>query len=164
MTGGVTGRLAALGLALPPVPKPVAAYVPATRAGRLVWTSGQLPTAGGELVARGVVGHGPGSVSPERAKAAARVAVLNAVAAVASVADLDAVGRVVKVVVAVACEPGFAGQPGVADGASELLAEVWGAAGAHARAAIGVLALPLGAPVEIELIVELAERGPAAGA
>lgn len=145
-------RLAELGIELPPVAKPVAAYVPAVEAGGVVVTSGQLPSVAGELVARGRVGD---EVSPEDAAAAARTAVLNALAAAADVVGgIDRIGRIVKVVVYVASAPDFTGQPLVANGASVLLGEVFGDAGAHARSAVGVTSLPLGAPVEIELTVE----------
>ncbi|WP_020577129.1 RidA family protein [Actinopolymorpha alba] len=145
-------KLAELGLTLPPVAAPVAAYVPAVRTGRHVYTSGQLPFADGKLLATGTVGA---EVGPDEAAACARQCALNALAAVkAEVGDLSAVTRVVKVVVFVASAPGFTGQPAVANGASELLGAVFGAAGQHARSAVGVAALPLGAPVEVELIVE----------
>jgi enamine deaminase RidA (YjgF/YER057c/UK114 family) len=151
-----SSRLAALGLALPPVPAPVAAYVPAVRSGSWVWTSGQLPLAGGAMAATGKVGTAPGCVPPEEAAALARVCVLNALAAVAAEAGgLDRVRRVVKLVGFVASDPGFTGQPAVVNGASELLRDVLGAAGAHARSAVGVAVLPLDAPVEIELVVEV---------
>ena len=146
-------RLAELGLALPPVVPPVAAYIPAVRSGALVWTSGQLPMAGGALLATGLVGA---EITPEQAKDLARVCALNALAAVASVTgDLSAVRRVVKVVGFVASAPGFTGQPGVVNGASELLGEVFGEDGRHARSAVGVAVLPLGAPVEVEIVVEV---------
>lgn len=155
-TGTVAARLRELGLTLPPVAAPVAAYVPAVRSGSLVWTSGQLPFVDGALAATGLVGDGPDDVSPELAKGLARAAALNALAAVADVTgDLDAVVRVVKVVGFVASAPGFTGQPQVVNGASELLGEVLGAAGVHARSAVGVAALPLGSPVEVELVVEV---------
>jgi enamine deaminase RidA (YjgF/YER057c/UK114 family) len=155
-------RLAELGLTLPPAAKPLAAYVPAVRTGNYVYTSGQLPTVDGELVELGKVGTGAdASVSPEAAKAAARVCLLNALAAVrAVVGDLSTVVRVVKVVGYVASMPNFTGQPGVVNGASELLVDVFGGGadglGVHARSAVGVAVLPLDAPVEIELIVEVA--------
>jgi len=149
----VTTRLAQLGLTLPAVPAPVAAYVPAVRTGRYVYTSGQLPLVDGALTVTGRVGD---EVDPATATAAARTAALNALAAVASVADgLDAVVRVVRVVGYVASAPGFTGQPAVVNGASELVGQVFGAAGEHARSAVGVSALPLGSPVEIELLVEV---------
>lgn len=145
-------RLAALGLALPPVAAPVAAYVPATASGPHVLTSGQLPTVSGELIARGKVGA---EVSVETAVEAARIAGLNALAAAASVAGgLDAIARIVKATVFVASTPDFTGQPQVANGASQLFVEIFGDAGQHVRSAVGVPVLPLDAPVEIELIVE----------
>ncbi len=146
-------RLAELGLTLPTVVKPLAAYVPAVRTGNLVYTAGQLPLESGELVATGKVGA---AVTPEAAKAAARVCALNALAAIDSLVGIDNVTRVVKVVGFVASAPGFNGQPGVVNGASEFLGEVFGEAGAHARSAVGVSELPLDAPVEVELIVEVA--------
>lgn len=149
----VADRLAELGLTLPEVAAPVAAYVPAVRSGDHVWTSGQLPLVDGKLVATGKVGAG---VEPEAAKDLARICALNALAAVASVVgDLDAVRRVVKVVGFVASDPSFTGQPGVVNGASELLGEVFGDEGRHARSAVGVAALPLDAPVEVEVVVEV---------
>jgi enamine deaminase RidA (YjgF/YER057c/UK114 family) len=148
----IAARLAELGLALPPVPKPVAAYVPAVRTGDLVFSSGQVPTVEGKLQGTGLVGA---EVSPEEGQALARLAALNALAAVGSVVDLDDVTQVVKVVVFVASAPGFTGQPAVANGASVLLGEVFGDAGAHARSAVGVAALPLNAPVEVEVVVSL---------
>jgi enamine deaminase RidA (YjgF/YER057c/UK114 family) len=150
-----TQRLAELGLVLPPVAAPVAAYVPAVLDDDRVWTAGQLPFVDGRLPTTGKVGAGPGLVPPEDAKGLARVCAINALAAVASVVDLDRVARVVKVVGYVASAPEFTGQPGVVNGASELLGEVLGAAGAHARSAVGVAALPLDAPVEVELVVAL---------
>lgn len=147
-------RLEALGLALPDVVPPLASYQPAVRAGDVVWTSGQLPMSGGSLVTAGTVGTGEGHVSPEDAVGLARTCALNALAAVASQLregeTLDDV-RVVKVVGFVASDPAFTGQPGVVNGASELLGEVLGDAGRHARSAVGVAVLPLGAPVEVEL-------------
>lgn len=150
--GGWSARLAELGIELPPVVKPVAAYVPAVRTGNLVYTAGQLPMVAGELTAAGKVGTG---VTPEVAKALARVCGLNALAAVHSLVGIDSITRVVKVVGFVASAPGFHGQPGVVNGASELFGEVFGEAGAHARSAVGVAELPLDAPVEVELIVEV---------
>jgi enamine deaminase RidA (YjgF/YER057c/UK114 family) len=146
-------RLAELGIELPPVVPPVAAYVPAVRTGNLVYTSGQLPMQSGSLAQTGKVG---GQISPEEGKALARVCALNALAAVDSLVGIDAVTRVVKVVGFVASAPGFNGQPGVINGASQLLGDVFGDAGAHARSAVGVSELPLDAPVEVELIVEVA--------
>ena len=148
-------RLAALGRELPAVPAPVAAYVPAVRMGDLVMTSGQLPFDSGGLTATGKVGAG---VDVPAAQAAARQAALNAVAAAADVAGgIDRIAAIVKVVGFVASAPGFTGQPQVVNGASELLGEIFGEAGAHARSAVGVAELPLGAPVESELIVAVAE-------
>jgi enamine deaminase RidA (YjgF/YER057c/UK114 family) len=149
----VTDRLAELGIALPDVVTPLAAYVPAVRTGNLVYTSGQVPMQSGVLAATGKVGA---EVSPEDGKALARICALNALAAVNSLVGIDAVTRVVKVVGFVASTPGFNGQPGVINGASELLGEVFGDAGAHARSAVGVSELPLNAPVEVELIIEVA--------
>ena len=148
-------RLAEVGLTLPPVAAPVAAYVPAVRSGDHVYTSGQLPFVAGELSTVGKVGNGAGLVEPAVAKDLARTAVLNALAAVLSVVDDDARLRVVKVVGFVASAPGFTGQPGVVNGASELLGELMGEAGVHARSAVGVAVLPLDSPVEIELVVEI---------
>lgn len=148
----VHARLNELGIELPAVAKPLAAYVPAVRTGNLVYTSGQLPSAGGELVRTGKVGS---EVTPEDAKGAARICALNALAAIDALVGIDAVIRVVKVVGFVASAPGFSGQPGVVNGASEFLGEVFGDAGVHARSAVGVAELPLDAPVEVELIVEV---------
>ncbi|MCB1252596.1 MAG: RidA family protein [Austwickia sp.] len=150
--GHIEERIAELGLSVPEVTPPVAAYVPAVRDGRYVYVSGQLPLAGGAMAATGLVGEG-GGVAPELAKEMAATCALNAIAACKSViGDLDRVERVVKLVGFVASEPGFTGQPGVINGASELMKAVFGDAGAHARSAVGVLALPLGAPVEVEAI------------
>jgi enamine deaminase RidA (YjgF/YER057c/UK114 family) len=147
-------RLAALGLTLPPVAPPVASYLPAVRSGSHVYTSGQLPLVDGKLLGTGKVGEG---VAPGEAAQLARTAALNALAAVASVAGgLDAVTRVVKVTCFVASAPGFTGQAQVANGASELLIEVLGDAGRHARSAVGMAVLPLDSPVEVELIAEVA--------
>lgn len=146
-------RLAALGLAVPEVAKPVATYVPAVRSGAHVFTSGQLPMRGGELMATGKVGV---EVGAEEAAECAQQCALNALAAVkAEIGDLALVKRVVKVVVFVASPPDFTGQPQVANGASELLGQVFGEAGVHARSAVGVAVLPLDAPVEVELVVEV---------
>jgi enamine deaminase RidA (YjgF/YER057c/UK114 family) len=151
--GAVDDRLAELGLAVPDVAKPVASYVPALRTGSYVYTSGQVPVRAGELVASGKVG---GAVSPEDAAECARQCALNALAAVkAEIGDLDAVKRVVKVVCFVASDPSFTGQPQVANGASDLLGHAFGEAGAHARSAVGVAVLPLDAPVEVEIVVEV---------
>ena len=150
----IDDRLAELGLTLPTVSKPVAAYVPAIVTGNLVFTAGQLPFADGKLEATGKVGAG---VSAEDAARLARTCVLNALAAASSViGSLDRVTRIVKVVGFVASAPDFTGQPGVVNGASELLGEIFGEPGQHARSAVGVAVLPLDAPVEIELIVEFA--------
>lgn len=146
-------RLAELGLALPAVAAPMAAYVPAVQTGNLVYTSGQLPFVDSELPAIGKVG---GQVTAEDAHGYARTCALNALAAIDALVGIDSVVRVVKVVGFVSSAEGFAGQPAVVNGASELLGEVFGDAGRHARSAIGVAELPLGAPVEIELVVEVA--------
>ena len=138
---------------LPSVVPPVAAYVPASRTGNLVFTSGQLPMVQGAMAHTGLVG---GPVTAEQAKELARACALNALAAVDALVGLDNVVRVVKVVGFVASAPGFTGQPGVVNGASELLGEIFGEAGQHARSAVGVVALPLDAPVEVEIIVEVA--------
>jgi enamine deaminase RidA (YjgF/YER057c/UK114 family) len=155
--GGFEARLAELGIDLPEVAPPVAAYVPAIVSGAYVYTSGQLPFVAGGLSATGKVGDGHGLVPADDAKAYARTCVLNALAAVrAELGSLDRVTRIVKLVGFVASDPSFIGQPGVVNGASELLGEVFGEAGRHARSAIGVAVLPLDAPVEIELVVEFA--------
>ena len=151
--GTVTDRLAELGLVLPEVPAPVAAYVPAVVSGNHVFTAGQLPLSDGTLLATGVVG---GDVTPDEATACARQSAINTLAAVASVVDLDRVVRIVKATVFVASAPSFTGQPAVANGASTLYGDVFGQAGIHARSAVGVPVLPLGAPVEVELVVEIA--------
>ena len=140
-------RLAELGITLPEVPPPAGAYVPAVRTGALVYTSGQ--------VARELSGKVGAEVSEADAKDAARSCALNALAAIDALVGLDSVVRVVKVLGFVASAPGFTGQPGVINGASELLGEVFGDAGAHARSAVGVAELPLGVPVEVEMIVEV---------
>jgi enamine deaminase RidA (YjgF/YER057c/UK114 family) len=146
-------RVEELGLSIPEVPKPVAAYVPAVRSGNYVYTSGQLPMREGKLVATGKVG---GEVSAEQGAELAQRCGLNAIAAVKSViGDLSDVVRVVKVVAFVASTPDFTGQPGVANGASELIGKVFGDAGQHARSAVGVPVLPLDAPVEVEMVVEV---------
>ena len=150
----VETRLAELGITLPEVAAPVAAYVPAVISGNLVFTSGQLPFVSGALPATGKVGDGHGLVPAADAKDYARIAILNALAAVKSVlGSLDRVTRIVKVTGFVASVPEFTGQPGVINGASELLGEVFGEAGEHARSAVGVPVLPLDSPVEIEIIV-----------
>jgi len=148
-------RLTELGLTLPSESAPLAAYVPAVRSGNLIFTSGQLPRLGGELQATGKVGA---EVDAEQAKELAKICALNALAAVkAEIGDLARVRRVVKVVGFVASAPDFTGQPGVINGASELLGEVFGDTGRHARSAVGVAVLPLDAPVEVEVIVEVAD-------
>ena len=149
----VSDRLAELGIELPPVAAPVAAYLPAVRTGSLVFTSGQLPTVDGSLPATGRLGA---EVTAEDAAGYARTCALNALAAVHALVGIDSVVRVVKLVGFVASAPGFGGQPAVVNGASELLGQVFGEAGRHARSAVGVAELPLNAPVEIELIVEVA--------
>ena len=147
-----SARLAELGIVLPAVAKPLAAYVPAVRTGTLVYTSGQLPLQAGDLTHSGKDGA---EVAPEAAKVAARTCALNALAAIDALVGIDSVVRVVKVVGFVASAPGFNGQPAVINGASEVLGELFGDAGAHARSAVGVSELPLDAPVEVELIVEV---------
>ncbi|MEU7871219.1 RidA family protein [Dactylosporangium sp. NPDC049140] len=151
--GDVHARLAELGITVPPVVPPVAAYVPAVRTGNHVYVSGQLPMVGGALPATGLVGA---EVTPEQAKDLARNCGINVLAAVEALVGLDSVVRVVKIVGFVASAPGFTGQPGVVNGASELFGEVFGDAGKHTRSAVGVSALPLNAPVEVEAIVEVA--------
>lgn len=145
-------RLHELGIRIPKVPAPLAVYVPAVRTGNLVYTSGQLPLVDGALTHVGKVGA---EVTPEDAAAAARTCAINALAAVDALVGIDTVTRVVKVVGFVASAPGFDGQPGVVNGASEFFGAVFGEAGAHARSAVGVSELPLNAPVEVELIVEV---------
>lgn len=147
-----SARLVELGITLPTPAAPLAAYVPAVRAGNVVYTSGQLPLIGGELTHAGKVGA---EVSPEEANAAARTCALNALAAIHALVGIDSVSRVVKVVGFVASADGFNGQPRVVNGASEFLSAVFGEAGSHARSAVGVAELPLDAPVEVELIVEV---------
>lgn len=145
-------RLGQLGLTLPEVVAPLASYVPAVRTGNLVYTAGQLPMQAGKLTGTGKLGA---EVTPDEGKALARICALNALAAVDALVGIDSVTGVVKVVGFVASAPGFNGQPGVVNGASDLLAEVFGDRGAHARSAVGVSELPLDAPVEVELIVEV---------
>ena len=147
-----TRKLEQLGLELPTVVPPVANYVPAVRTGAFVYTSGQLPVREGVLATTGKVGA---EVSPEQAADLARTCALNALAAVDGLVGIDAVVRVVKVVGFVASAPGFNGQPAVLNGASDVLGEIFGDAGVHARSAVGVSELPLDAPVEVELIVEV---------
>jgi len=148
----VSARLAELGLVLPAVTRPVAAYVPAVRSGNQVYVSGQLPFVDGVLPATGKVGA---EVSPEQARELAARCGLNALAAIEELVGLGTVVRVVKVTGFVASAPGFTGQPGVINGASELFGQVFGEAGRHARSAVGVAELPLGTPVEVEVIVEV---------
>ncbi|MFM1725383.1 MULTISPECIES: RidA family protein [Rhodococcus] len=147
-----TARLTELGIELPPVAAPVAAYVPAVRTGDHVYTSGQLPFVDGKLPLTGKLGAG---VSDADAKDAARTCALNALAAVDALVGLDSIVRIVKVVGFVASAEGYTGQPGVINGASEFLGEVFGDAGIHARSAVGVAELPLGSPVEVEIIAEV---------
>ena len=150
----VEQRLAEIGLVVPEVVPPVAAYTPAVRTGNYVYVSGQLPMVNGAMAHTGKVGQ---DVTPEQAKALAQASALNAIAALKSVVgDLDTVARVVKVVGFVASAPDFTGQPGVINGASNLLLQAFGEIGAHARSAVGVAVLPLDAPVEVELVVEVA--------
>jgi enamine deaminase RidA (YjgF/YER057c/UK114 family) len=148
-----SARLGELGIELPDVAAPLAAYVPAVRSGSYVYTSGQLPFVDGKLAATGKVGA---EISPEEAQAFARTSALNALAAVHALVGIDNVTRIVKVVGFVASAEGFTGQPAVVNGASELFGEVFGEQGVHARSAVGVAELPIGAPVEIEIIVEVA--------
>jgi enamine deaminase RidA (YjgF/YER057c/UK114 family) len=153
--GSPEQRLAALGLSLPPVVAPLAAYVPAVRTGNMVYTAGQLPIVEGELVSAGKVGAEVGDVE---AAALARTCALNALAAAAAAAGgLSAIRRIVKLTGFVASAPDFTGQPQVVNGASELLLEIFGEAGRHARSAVGTAVLPRNAPVEIELIVEVSD-------
>jgi enamine deaminase RidA (YjgF/YER057c/UK114 family) len=147
-----SARLKELGIELPVVVQPLGSYVPAVQTGNHVYTSGQLPMQDGKLVQSGKVGV---EVAPEHAKDLARICALNALAAIDSLVGVDSVTKVVKVVGFVASAAGFNGQPGVVNGASDLLADVFGAAGVHARSAVGVAELPLDAPVEVELIVEV---------
>ena len=148
-----SARLTELGIELPEVVAPLAAYLPAVRTGNLVYTAGQLPIRSGELIRTGKVGA---DVDPDDAKDLARLCGLNALAAVDALVGIEAVTRVVKVVGFVASAPGFGGQPGVVNGASELFGEIFGDAGTHARSAVGVSDLPRNAPVEVEIIVEVA--------
>ncbi len=153
-------RLRELGITLPPVTAPLAAYVPAVAHAGVAWSSGQLPMVDGKLLRQGLVGAADGEdfVDPAEAGELARICALNAIAAIASVAGpqgIDGIARIVKVVGFVASAAGFTGQPGVVDGASRLLADVFGEAGRSARSAVGVAALPLGAPVEVEVVAAL---------
>ncbi|GAA0958247.1 RidA family protein [Frigoribacterium faeni] len=152
----IADRLAELGLALPAVATPAGAYVPAVRTGSYVYTAGQLPFVDGRLPATGKVGDASDLVDPAAAKEMAATCALNALAAASSVLDsLDDVVRVVKVTGFVASDPAFSGQPGVINGASELLGDVFGDAGVHARSAVGVAVLPLDSPVEVEIVLEV---------
>lgn len=153
--GRVTDRLGELGLELPPVAPPAGSYQPAVRDGDHVWTSGQLPMVDGAMAHTGQVGEGDGLVAPADAQALARTCVVNALAAIGSVVDLDDIVQVVKLVGFVSSDPSFTGQPGVINGASDLLGEVFGEAGLHARSAVGVAVLPLGASVEVEVVVRV---------
>lgn len=155
MMGAVLTRLAEAGIDVPVAPAALGAYVPAVRSGNLVFTSGQLPMRGGSLVAAGTVGE---SVSLEDARLCAEQCAANALGALGSACDLDSVVRVVKLVCYVASAPGFTGQPGVADAASAVMLTAFGESGRHVREAVGVAALPLGAPVELSLVVEVLER------
>lgn len=151
--GGIDRRLEELGIAIPEVVPPLAMYVPSVHSGEYVFTSGQLPMVAGEMVATGIVGA---DVSPDVAAECARACALNAIAAVKLViGDLDRVIRIVKVVGFVASAPSFTGQPTVVNGASNLIGEIFGDAGIHARSAVGVASLPLNAPVEVELIAHV---------
>jgi enamine deaminase RidA (YjgF/YER057c/UK114 family) len=150
----VTERLAELGISIPAVAKPVASYIPSSISGNLVFTAGQLPFIDGSLPATGKVGA---DVEAIEAAGMARTAVLNALAAIeTSIGSVDRITKIVKLVVFVASAPDFTGQPGVANGASDVLVEIFGESGRHARSAVGVAVLPLDAPVELELIVEFA--------
>ncbi|RKT84027.1 Enamine deaminase RidA, house cleaning of reactive enamine intermediates, YjgF/YER057c/UK114 family [Saccharopolyspora antimicrobica] len=150
--GRWTDRLAELGIPLPEVVAPVADYVPAVRSGSLVFTAGQVPIVAGEVAATGKVGA---EISGDEAKQYAGICALNALAAVDGLVGLDSIVRIVKVVGFVASAEGFTGQPAVVNGASEVLGEIFGDAGKHARSAVGVAELPLGVPVEVELVVEV---------
>lgn len=152
MAANIKDRLAQLGITLPEVAKPLAAYVPAKRVGNQVWTSGQLPLVDGQLPITGLVGD---EVSAEEAYSAARTCALNALAAVDAEVGLDNVASISKLVGFVASAPGFYEQPGVVNGASELVGEIFGDEGVHVRSAVGVAALPKNAPVEVEMVVEL---------
>ena len=153
----IEARLEELGFPLPEVAKPVAAYAPFAVTGNLVFTAGQLPFVNGALPLSGKVGEGDGLVDPAEAKKLARLSALNALAAIKlAIGDLDRVTKVVKVVGFVSSVPEFTGQPGVINGASEFLVDVFGEAGVHARSAVGAPALPLDSAVEVELIVEFA--------
>jgi enamine deaminase RidA (YjgF/YER057c/UK114 family) len=146
-------KLESLGLSLPPIPNPVAAYIPAKQAGKIVFTAGQLPMVNGELISKGLLGQ---DVEVDEANKAARICTLNALAAIKGViGDLDRIKQIVRVVGYVASVPTFTQQPAVVNGASELLLEIFGENGKHARSAVGIAVLPLNASVEIELTVEV---------
>ncbi len=153
-SASVSERLNHLGITLPSVAAPVAAYIPALRTGNIVYTSGQLPFVDGELQGVGKVGA---DITTEQAYELARTAALNALAAINQVADLNSVTQIVKIVGFVASAPDFSQQPAVVNGASELVGEIFGEAGRHARSAVGVSELPLNSPVEIEIIAQLAD-------
>ncbi|MGB3695802.1 MAG: RidA family protein [Gordonia sp. (in: high G+C Gram-positive bacteria)] len=156
MTASWSARLAELGIELPAVVPPVGSYTPALRVGDLVYTSGQIPVVDGKVSLSGKVAVGAeGIVTPEQATAAARLCALNALAAVHAEVGIDSIVRVVKVVGFVASAPGFNGQSGVINGASDLFGEIFGDAGVHARSAVGVAELPLGVPVEVEIVVQV---------
>lgn len=150
----IQARIEELGIKLPEAPKPVAAYVPAVQAGDLVFISGQVPMRDGQLIATGPV---PSSVDPAEASDAARQCAINALAVLSEHldGDLDRVGRIVRIGIFVASDPEFTGQPAVGNGASELLVSIFGESGRHARAAVGSVSLPLGATVEVEMLVQL---------
>lgn len=148
----INERLAELGIELPNVAKPLAAYVPAKRVGKQAWTSGQLPLVDGQLPVTGLVGDG---VSADEAYGLARICALNALAAVDAEVGLDNVASISKLVGFVASAPGFYEQPAVVNGASDLVGEIFGDAGQHVRSAVGVAVLPKNAPVEVEMVVEL---------
>ena len=150
----VRAKLAELGLTLPVAAKPVAAYVPAIRTGNIVFTAGQLPLVNGEMAGTGKVGA---EVSVDEAKKLAQICAINCLAAVETVADVNKIAKIVRVVGYVNGIPGFITQPAVVNGASELFLHIWGDAGKHARSAVGIAELPLNAPVEIELTVEIAD-------
>jgi enamine deaminase RidA (YjgF/YER057c/UK114 family) len=151
--GKIDQRLNELGIVLPEAPKPVAAYIPAKRAGNLIFTAGQLPMVNGELTSKGLLGH---DVEIEEANKAARICAINALAAIkVIIGDLDKIQQIVRVVGYVASDPTFTQQPAVVNGASELLLEIFGDNGKHARSAVGMAVLPLNASVEIELTVEV---------
>ncbi|GAA4677064.1 RidA family protein [Frondihabitans cladoniiphilus] len=156
---GIEARLTELGLRLPPVAAPAGSYVPAVFSKGVVYTSGQLPFVDGALPATGKVGDGPGLVSPAEAQTYAGYSVLNALAAAKSViGSLDRITRILKVTGFVSSDPGFFGQPSVINGASDLLAQIFGDRGHHARSAVGVAVLPLNSPVEVELVLEVEEH------